>query len=102
MTNFKKFGLSENSYKKITNLFKQFSEFEKVLIFGSRALGTYREGSDIDIAVFGRNISRETLRKFKIHYDDLNLPYQLDLIYYESIDNPSLKKHIDENGISFL
>lgn len=101
MTKNKRFGLSEGAYNKIAKLLNQFPEFEKVQIFGSRALGTFREGSDIDLVVFGGHISREALRRFKIFYDDLNLPYQMDLIHYESIDNPALKKHIDENGVLF-
>lgn len=101
MTNLGLFGFSEIAYKKIKNLLSQFAEFEKVVIFGSRALGTYREGSDIDLAVFGGSISNISLRKFKILYDELNLPYQLDIIHYESIDNPALKKHIDDYGVSF-
>lgn len=94
MTNTLHFGLSEKAYNKTVNLFKQFPEFKKIQIFGSRALGTYREGSDVDIVVFGDKISKESLRSFKIRYDDLNLPYQLDLIHYESIDNKDLKKTV--------
>jgi predicted nucleotidyltransferase len=102
MTKALRFGLSKEAYNKLSGLLIQFSEFEKVLIFGSRALGTYHEGSDIDMVVYGTRISRELLRTFKIYYDDLNLPYQLDLINYNLINNDDLKKHIDKNGVSFF
>lgn len=101
MTKANKFGLSEVAFKKLMMLLCEFKEFERILVFGSRALGTYREGSDIDIAVFGSQISRETLRSFKIQYDELGLPYQVDIVHYESIDNPALKEHIDKVGVSF-
>jgi predicted nucleotidyltransferase len=91
------FGLSETVYIKITGLIRQFPEFKKVLIFGSRARGSFKEGSDIDLAVSGKKITYKDLRKFKIAYDNLNIPYQLDLVHYETIDNPEFKKLIDSD-----
>lgn len=96
-----KFGLTDNAYIKISNLLKHFNEFEKVILFGSRALSSYKEGSDIDLAVFGTGISKNILRKFRMDYENLNLPYQIDLIHYESIENLELKKHIDDHGVLF-
>ena len=96
------FGLSKPAYEKLSKLLKSVEQFRSVKIFGSRALGTFKEGSDIDIAVYGNDINRHLIRKCKIDYENLNLPYQLDLIHYESIDNPELKRHIDEFGQDLL
>jgi predicted nucleotidyltransferase len=99
MTNKNRFGLSDAVFAKIVNLIKEFSEIEQAHVFGSRALGTYHEGSDIDLATYGSKITPKTLRTFKISYDNLNLPYQLDVVHYDTIDNLEFKKHIDEHGV---
>lgn len=92
-------GLTEDTVLKLQRLFKTFPEIHSVKIFGSRALGTYKEGSDIDVAIFGPQVTPQILRSIAIAYHNLNLPYHLDLIHYESISNPALRVHIDQHGV---
>lgn len=92
------YGLSSNSLKRILGVFNKFNDIEKVILFGSRAESTFREGSDIDIAILG-NINFDTILKIRVKLDDLNMPYKIDLIDYNSIDEPKLKVEIDKNGI---
>lgn len=47
------YGLSEINGKRIMDVFSRFSEVQEAVLFGSRAKGNYRQGSDIDIAVKG-------------------------------------------------
>ncbi len=69
------FGLSDNTIEEITGVFRQHPEIDKVLIFGSRAKGCYREGSDIDLALFGDKINRRILLKISCDIDDLEMLY---------------------------
>jgi predicted nucleotidyltransferase len=80
-------------------LIKKFPEIEKAKIFGSRAIGNYKRGSDIDIAIIGNNITFGTVLRLKNYLEDSTLPYFVDILDYKSIKNQELKKHIDEKGI---
>ncbi len=93
------YGLLERDLKYIYKAINKYSEIEQVIIFGSRAMGNYKTGSDVDIAIKGKNIDRKTIIKLS---DDLNeeypLPYFFDIINYNEISNKELKKHIDNQG----
>lgn len=96
------YGISEKSYNLILSAFQKFPEVEKVLIYGSRAIGNYKSGSDIDLAVSGANISTEIILKLKTMLEqELPVPYYFDITHYETISNSALKKHIDEFGKLF-
>ena len=94
------FGISEKSYLLILEALIKFPEIEKAMIFGSRAMGNYKKGSDIDIAVFGEKISFEITSKLHgFLNEELPIPYFTDVINFSTIDNKELKKHILEKGI---
>lgn len=60
----------------------------KFYIFGSRAKNTYKEYSDIDIAVEipQKKVSANVLGKILIEFSDSTLPYEVDVIDLNSID----------------
>lgn len=97
-----KFGLTNSDLIYMRNIFQKFQEIESVIIFGSRALGNYKSGSDIDICIKGKNISFDTTSQLKAQLEEMGpLPYFIDIVDYNSIDNLELKKHIDQYGILF-
>lgn len=96
-----KYGLSDKVITKIIEVFTQFSQVEKVILYGSRAKGNYKNGSDIDLAVKGKNITISCIAKIRNAIDDLLLPYTVDLCIFDTIDNPSLISHINRVGIIF-
>lgn len=93
------YGLLERDIKYILEAISKLKEIEKVIIFGSRAMGNYKKASDVDIAVVGKNVTHRTILKL---YDDLNeeypIPYFFDVIDYNTINNAELKEHIDNVG----
>lgn len=93
-----RFGLKEEIIKAINDVFLSYPQIEKAVVFGSRAKGNYRDGSDIDICLLG-NIDFVLLQNIEISLDALNLPYTIDLVVYENIQNEELKGHIDRVGI---
>lgn|SRR5574344_713054 len=95
------FGLSENIINIILEYFRTIPNIESVRVYGSRALGTYRKGSDIDFAIFGKNIDDNLITKIKYEIDELKTPYMFDITDYNSIGNPKLKEHIDKQGKIF-
>ncbi len=96
------FGISENSLKLIRDSFAEYSEIEKVVIFGSRALGIEKSGSDIDIAIFGKELNDSIIRTIKVLLNEKKaIPYFVDVIDYSSIENSQLKEHINNEGKIF-
>ncbi len=94
-----KFGLKENSMEQINSVFREFSEIEETIIFGSRAKGNFRKGSDIDLTFKGKNLTSNLLNLINLKLDDLYLPYILDLSIYNKISSKELIDHIDRAGI---
>ena len=96
------FGIVPKSYQLILKTLSEYVEIEKAAIYGSRALGNYKPGSDIDLAIYGNRITLETMLKLKTKLEqELPIPYYFDLTHYETISNSELKKHIDEFGKLF-
>ncbi|PWD97729.1 nucleotidyltransferase domain-containing protein [Marinilabilia rubra] len=101
INNYTTFGLSEKSFSEIISLLKNFPEIEQAKIFGSRATGNYKTGSDIDIAIFGKNVNQKSILNLMDAFEDSILPYFVDVLDYKTIKNIELKKHIDEAGVEF-
>ena len=97
------FGITEKSYALIQETLKKFPEIEKAIIFGCRAMGNYKRGSDIDLVITGRDATGLTaLNLSSLLNEELPIPYKFDIISYNQINNKELKKHIDTEGKIFL
>ena len=70
-----KFGLSDTVIQELHDVFRRYANIEKVLIFGSRSKGDYRAGSDIDLAVIGKDIDYSVLLDIQCDIEDLELLY---------------------------
>lgn len=97
-----RFGLSENVISQIQNVFNSFDEIEEAVLYGSRAMGNYKNGSDIDLTIKGENLTNNTLNKISLRLDELLLPYTFDLSIYNQIDNQNIIAHIERVGIIFF
>lgn len=96
-----KFGLPDKTIEAINNLFASFKEIDKVKIFGSRARGDFKRGSDIDLALFGE-INEKLLRHITSELDELPTPYKFDVVNYNDIENTALRQNIDNDGKIFF
>jgi len=70
-------------------------------LYGSRAKGNFKNGSDIDLTLKGDNISLTVLNSIVNQIDDLLLPYSFDLSIFNKITNPDLIEHISRVGLVF-
>lgn len=93
------FGLSPETLKKLNSVFAQHNVIDSVVIYGSRAKGNYRVGSDIDLTIKGGEISFAEFMQIENQIDDLLLPYTVDLSQYKQIGNPELIEHINRVGV---
>jgi len=96
------FGLSEDDINIICKTFSAYTEIDKAYIFGSRAMDNYKSGSDIDIAIQGHGINNDLLVKISsILNEEIPLPYFIDVLNFDQINNEELKKHIRDFGKVF-
>ncbi len=95
-------GLNINDLESIRRVIKSFPKIEDAVLFGSRAKGTYSNGSDIDIALKGGNMLLNDMLDLSIKLDELLLPYKFDLIIYDRITESALIDHINRVGISLM
>ncbi len=93
-------GIENDHMNLILKALKQFPEIETAILFGSRAIGNYRPGSDIDIAIKGSRINQTICSELSgILNEELPLAWSFDIIPFETIQNSSLTDHINRVGI---
>ena len=95
------FGLPDEALTKLRNVFAQNPDIECVWIYGSRAKGNFRPGSDVDLSLQAPGMDSTQLLPLIQRIDDLLLPYQVDLSLLHQIDNPDLRDHIARVGLVF-
>jgi len=92
-------GLSEKSLRAIANFVYSNERVQGAKIFGSRAIGTFHEGSDIDICLFGEELTISDLNRISSELDDLNIPEIIDLVNFRTIKNENFLKHIENFSV---
>jgi len=95
------FGLKPEIITQINQIFAEYPEISKAILYGSRAKGNYKNGSDIDLTLISDRLNHRQLLQIQNQIDDLLLPYSIDLSIFSSIDNLHLIEHIDRVGITF-
>jgi uncharacterized protein len=96
-----RFDLPSPAVDKIRSTLAAFPQIERAVLFGSRAKGVARRGSDIDLALFGAGLDSRTLARIEDAMDDLLLPYRVDLLVHDRITHADLLDHIARVGIPF-
>lgn len=94
------FGLGKEVVSQINSIFAKYPLIKRVVIYGSRAKGNYKNGSDIDLTIIG-DIDFSLLQRIDNEIDDLLLPYTVDLSVYSDIQNIELIEHIKRVGKDF-
>ena len=93
------YGLSASAQTLILQIIAAYPHIEEVILFGSRAKGNYKPGSDIDLAVKGKDINKDDISGLSSAFEESLLPYFVDVVNYATIKNEALKEHIDRVGI---
>ncbi len=95
-------GLKDGDLQNIISVLQQEEEVKEAIIFGSRAKGNYKKGSDVDIALKGIGIGyRITSNISNILNEETQMHYKFDVLNYHTITNKDLAEHINRTGISF-
>ena len=93
-------GLSGKELSEITLILKRFPEIQEAILFGSRAMGTFKPASDVDIALKGRITLQVAARVKALFEEESSMPYTFDVVDYHTIETPAFKEHIDRHGKS--
>lgn len=99
MKNSQCFGLPSHVIHHLNEIFRNHKAIHKVILYGSRALGRHRLGSDIDLCIDSDSLTLMELLSIENEIDDLLLPWKVDLSIRNKIDNPELLKHIESIGV---
>jgi len=94
-------GISEEIVEKICNVLSRHPSVEKAVLYGSRAKGTFKPGSDIDLSLHGSTITLNELGDIDAELDDLLLPYTFDLLIFDTLKHADLREHIVRVGKIF-
>jgi predicted nucleotidyltransferase len=95
-----RYGLTDDTIAQIINVLAKTIKIEKVILFGSRAMGNFREGSDIDLALKGEKLDMADLINISSELEELDLPYYFDLLLFEKIENRDLTDLICRVGVT--
>jgi proline iminopeptidase len=96
------FGLAKRHYADLERVFRRYPQVEKVLIFGSRAKGTDKPGSDFDLAVIAPTLNDGDFSKLWNEVADLPLAFKIDLLHWDRLPEERLKRKILAEGKRFF
>lgn len=94
-------GLNERDLSTFDVIFKKFPSIKLVHLFGSRAKGNYKVGSDVDLAIMNSGVDTETLAKLKGSFEESSLPYLVDVVDFTTLKNEEFREHISRVGLEF-
>jgi predicted nucleotidyltransferase len=97
-----KYGLPERTLEQICTVLAQYPFVERAVLYGSRAKGNYKPGSDIDLTLYGTGLTSALCATIADALDDLLLPYGIDLSVFAELKHPELEAHIQRVGVVFF
>jgi len=95
------FGLRREIIERINEVFAKYPQIEQAILYGSRAKGNFKNGSDIDLTLKGHGLNLSLINEILIDLDDLLLPYTFDVSIFNRISSDGLVEHIKRAGKVF-
>ena len=83
----------------LNNIFKNYKEIERVLLFGSRARNDNKTYSDVDICLFGKDITHLVHAKVAMDIEEINTPLSFDIINFNELTKEEFINNILKEGI---
>ena len=97
-----KYGLPQATFQKICGILSRYPQVEQAILYGSRAKGNYKNGSDIDLTLRGgADLTLNVIYRILNDLDELLLPYTIDLSIFDDISDHDVIEHIQRVGIMF-
>ncbi|MFA6937603.1 MAG: nucleotidyltransferase domain-containing protein [Treponema sp.] len=94
-------GLDQKTLSTISSTLEKYPHVAKAILFGSRAKGNFKEGSDIDLCLkTDEGFTHSDTIHIMQDFEDSYLPYEFDVLVYKELSNEELKNYIDKVGIT--
>ena len=93
------YGMTDDELNLLCSLFARHKEIEQVILYGSRARGTHKPFSDVDITLLGIGLTRSHLNRLMADIDESSLPYFFDISLFAKLTNPDLIEQIERTGV---
>ena len=94
-------GLKERHRQAVIDIIAANARVERAVLFGSRATGTFRPASDVDVALFGDRLSMSDQANLAAAIEDLTIPQRVHLLLYGTVDSAAICKHIETHGVEW-
>ena len=91
--------MTDDELELLCSLFARQREIERVILYGSRARGTHKPFSDVDITLLGVGLTRSHLSRLMADIDESSLPYFFDISLFAKLTNPDLIEQIEQTGV---
>ncbi len=95
----KRYGLSPDALNQIIGILSACPAVEQTILFGSRATGTFKPGSDVDLALGGKNLTFDDVLSLKTALEETTLPYTFDLVWDHPGLSPDLRQSLIATGV---
>ena len=95
-------GLKVEHQQKIISIIQKQVNVDSAWLFGSRAMGTYKDSSDIDIVLEGEKLTLSDLEKILTNIELTTIPYKVDVLIKHKITNMQLLEHIEKYGVRWI
>jgi predicted nucleotidyltransferase len=99
-TPYQAFGLRADEIARIQAVLAGNPNVRRAWMIGSRAMGTYREGSDIDLVLEGPQLSHRDRAQLSWDLDELNLLLRFDLLLRRELKG-GIAEHFQQEGRRF-
>ncbi len=93
-----RFGFKNGDLEIIIKIIDSYKAVDKAVVFGSRAKGNYKQGSDVDLALFTNDKNIAPKISFKLNEESL-MPYKFDVVDYNTLNHPEFIDHINRVGV---
>lgn len=94
-----KTGLTDEQLEEIRKITGNFPSVEMIRLFGSRAKGTFSNASDVDLALFGKDVTLKDQIRISSLLNESRSMLKYDVIRYSTIENEKLIEHIKKYGL---
>ncbi len=95
-------GLPASAVARIRAVLAAHPEVDRAILYGSRATGNFKPGSDIDLTLEGEGLTHDLLLRIMTELDDLLLPWTIDLSLFKDLNHQALREHIERVGVVFF
>jgi proline iminopeptidase len=93
-------GIDCKWWQQITAICNEFPSIERIALYGSRAKNTFHSGSDIDLAIFARDLSQSDFFTLSDRLRQLPIAFGLDIVHWDSLQNNALKDKISLEAVT--